>query len=83
MRGDVVRETVVETDFEIPSQPKPRDAWAVRTSEVSNGEGVMPSTAVEVFRRGEHGLEPAAPTFEISACTGRSSRFARATESLP
>ena len=59
-RGFVIRETVVETDFEIPSLPKPRDAWAVRTSEISNGEGVMASTAVEVCRRGAHGLEPAA-----------------------
>lgn len=58
--GFVVREVEVETDFEIPSRPKPRDAWAVRTTEVRGREGVWPSTAVEVCRRGEHGLEPAA-----------------------
>ncbi len=59
-QGFVIRESIVETDFEVPSLPKPRDEWAVRTSEVSNGPGVWASTKVEVCRRGDDGLEPVA-----------------------
>jgi len=59
-KGFVIREVTVDTDFEIPPLPKPRDAWVVRTTSVSNGPGKWPSTAVEVLRRGQVGLELAA-----------------------
>ncbi len=50
-RGFVVREHAVTTDFEIPSQPKPRDRYFVKTSAVKNRPGTWDSTRVEVFRR--------------------------------
>lgn len=50
-RGFVVREVAVETDFEIPSRPKARDRYFVKTTPRFNGPGVMPSAVVEVFRR--------------------------------
>jgi len=50
-RGFVVREHAVTTDFEIPSRPKPRDRYFVKTSAVKNRPGTWDSTRVEVFRR--------------------------------
>ena len=50
-QGFVIREYPVETDFEIPSRPKPRDRYVVKTSEKPNAPGVWSSTAVQVFRR--------------------------------
>lgn len=50
-RGFVVRETVVDVDFEIPSLPKPRDKYVVKDSPKPNQPGTWDSTIVEVFRR--------------------------------
>ncbi len=57
-RGFVVRENVVDTDFEIPSCPKPRDKYAVTALPKPNQSG-WDSTIVEVFRRSSdsHNLE--------------------------
>src|SRR5438270_4332158 len=54
-RGFVIREAVVETDFEIPAEPKPRDKYAVKASRKPNTPGTWDSTVVEVFRRGPGG----------------------------
>ena len=50
-KGFVIRESVVETDFEIPSQPKPRDKYAIKASPRANQPGTWDTTIVEVFRR--------------------------------
>ncbi|WP_020475665.1 hypothetical protein [Zavarzinella formosa] len=50
-RGFVIREAAVETDFEIPPLPKPRDKFAVRGTTKANQPGAWDSTIVEVFRR--------------------------------
>lgn len=50
-KGFVVRTVVVETDFELPSLPKPRDAYAVKVTTRANAPGTWDSSAVEVFRR--------------------------------
>ncbi len=50
-RGFVVREAAIDTDFEIPSRPKPRDKYAIRGSRKANRPGTWDSTTVEVFRR--------------------------------
>ena len=50
-KGFVVRPVVVDTDFEVPSLPKPRDAYAVRITQRPNAPGTWDSSAVEVFRR--------------------------------
>ena len=50
-RGFVIREAVVDTDFEIPSLPKPRDKYVVKGSPEPNRPGTWDSTVVEVFRR--------------------------------
>src|SRR5437868_15222004 len=50
-RGFVIREAVVETDFEVPPLPKPRDKYAVKDSRKPNQPGTWGSTVVEVFRR--------------------------------
>lgn len=57
-RGFVIRETVVQTDFEIPPRPKPRDHYFVRGTPKENRPGTWASTIVEVFRRAEDGHEP-------------------------
>src|SRR5215468_2142410 len=49
-KGFVVRPVVVETDFELPTLPKPRDAYAVKITK-RNAPGTWDSSAVEVFRR--------------------------------
>ncbi|MBL9087761.1 MAG: hypothetical protein JNM10_11535 [Planctomycetia bacterium] len=64
-RGFVVREIVVETDFEVPPRPKPRDRYVVRGTPKPNAPGRWDSTVVEVLRRvgDAGGLEPVA-TYE-------------------
>lgn len=52
-RGFVIREGTAETDFEIPSQPKPRDRFCVRTTAE---EGLIGRIQVEVLERTPHGL---------------------------
>ena len=49
-RGFVIREAVVETDFEVPPLPKPRDKYCINSRKV-NQPGTWDSTIVEVFRR--------------------------------
>lgn len=55
-RGFEIREAVVEVDFEVPTLPKPRDSWVLRTTPISHALG-WASTRVEVCRRGKQGLE--------------------------
>ena len=50
-RGFVIREAVVDTNFEVPLQPKPRDKYTIRASRKANQPGTWDSTVVEVFRR--------------------------------
>src|SRR2546427_11187888 len=50
-KGFVIREGVVETDFEVLSLPKPRDKYVVKVSAKPNRPGTWNSTLVEVFRR--------------------------------
>jgi hypothetical protein len=50
-RGFVIRETIVDVDFEIPSCPKPRDKYCIKGSQKPNRPGTWDSTIVEVFRR--------------------------------
>jgi hypothetical protein len=57
-RGFVIREAVVETDFEVPSLPKPRDKYAVKCSRKANQPGTWDSTIVEVFRRADTPNDP-------------------------
>lgn len=56
-KGFVVREAIVDTDFETPDLPKPRDKFAVRCTSKKNAPGTWDSTVVEVCRRSFHGLE--------------------------
>lgn len=57
--GFVIREAVVETDFEIPPLPKPRDRYFVRGTPKPNRPGTWDSTVVEILRReGVGRLEP-------------------------
>lgn len=51
-KGFAIRERVVDTDFEIPSRPKPRDKYVVKTLPKTNRPGTWDSTIVEVYRRG-------------------------------
>ena len=57
-RGFVVRETVVQTDFEIPTRLKPRDRYFVQGMAKENRPGTWASTIVEVFRHSDDGSEP-------------------------
>lgn len=50
-RGFEICETVVETEFEIPSLPKPRDKYFIKGTVKPNRPGTWDSTIVEVFRR--------------------------------
>jgi hypothetical protein len=56
-RGFVIREAVVDTDFELPSLPKPRERYLVRASPRPNPRG-WDSTRVEVLRRSGGTGEP-------------------------
>jgi hypothetical protein len=49
-KGFVVREATVETGFEIPAQPKPRDKYAIRVTETSP-PGAWRTIRVDVLRR--------------------------------
>jgi hypothetical protein len=49
-KGLVVREAAVETDFEIPSQPKPRDKYAVKVTRTSP-PGTWTTIRVDILRR--------------------------------
>ena len=57
-RGFAIRETLVQTDFEIPPRSKPRDRYFVRGTRKENRPGTWPSTVVEVFRRASARGEP-------------------------
>jgi hypothetical protein len=50
-QGFVVREAVVDTDFEIPDRPKPRDRYCIGAVPLVADPGQWPSTRIEVFRR--------------------------------
>jgi hypothetical protein len=56
-QGFIVRDAVVETDFEILPRPKPRDRYFVRATTKENQPGTWASTIVEVFRRAADGGE--------------------------
>lgn len=49
--GFIIREVTVDIDFEIPSQPSPRDKYFI-TGTPKGSPGTWPSTLVEVFERG-------------------------------
>ncbi len=57
-RGFVVRETVVQTDFEFPPRPKPRDRYFVRATRKEYQPGAWAGSVVAVFRRAESGGTP-------------------------
>ena len=48
----VIRTVAVETDFEPPPRPKPRDRYIIQTELKPNEPGTWPSTIVRVFERG-------------------------------
>jgi hypothetical protein len=50
-KGFVIRTATVETDFEPPPRPKPRDRYFIETALKSNEPGTWPSTIVRVFER--------------------------------
>lgn len=50
--GFVVREAAVETDFQIPELPKPRDKYVAIGTAKQNRPGTWDSTIVRIFRRG-------------------------------
>jgi hypothetical protein len=50
----VIREVVVDTDFEIPPLPKPRDQYMIRATPTNPPE-TWPTTLVEVYRRHDNG----------------------------
>ena len=56
--GFVIREAIVQTDFEIPSHPKPRDRYFVRGTQKESNPGGWATTTVEVFRRASIGNKP-------------------------
>src|SRR5258707_1142727 len=45
-RGFTIRTAVVETDFEIPELPKPRDRYAVKVAKVEHGERAWDTSRV-------------------------------------
>jgi hypothetical protein len=49
-KGFAIREKIVDTDFEIPSCPKPRDKYVIKAV-ANNPPGTWPLTTVEVYRR--------------------------------
>jgi hypothetical protein len=48
--GFIIREVVVETDFEVPTRPAPRDKYFVKLT-AKTRPGILNSTLVDVFRR--------------------------------
>lgn len=57
-RGFVIREVTVETDFEIPPRPKPRDRYFARETTVESPPGTWSTCRVDVFERTRGGLAP-------------------------
>jgi len=57
-QGFVIRTATVETDFEFPSLPKPRDKYVVSVTAKPNAPGEWPSALVQVSRRADGVLEP-------------------------
>ncbi|WP_395752704.1 hypothetical protein [Prosthecobacter sp.] len=55
--GFAIREVVVDVDFQIPDQPKPRDKYVVSASLKPNRPGTWDSTLVRVFKRRPHETE--------------------------
>jgi hypothetical protein len=49
-RGFIIREVAVDTDFEIPTRPAPRDKYFVKRTATTR-PGTWHSTLVDVFRR--------------------------------
>lgn len=58
-KGFVIREVVVETDFVMPSKPKPRDRYVVRVAPIDNGPCAWKSSRMEVFERTADGVAAA------------------------
>lgn len=56
-KGFVIREAVVNTDFEVPPRPTPREKYFVVATAKANRPGTWDSTHVEVFRRGDAEVE--------------------------
>jgi len=54
-KGFVVRDAIVETDYQIPPLPKPRDKYVVKGVAKPNRPGTWDSTVVQVFRRVQSG----------------------------
>lgn len=50
-KGFSIREKIIDTDFEIPSFPKPRDKYVIKTIPKANRPGTWNSIIVEVYRR--------------------------------
>ncbi|MCC6747482.1 MAG: hypothetical protein IT371_07480 [Deltaproteobacteria bacterium] len=50
-RGFVIREASVDTEFELPSRPRPRDVFAVKVAGRPGPPGCWNTSLVEVFRR--------------------------------
>lgn len=51
-RGFVIREATVETDFELPSRPTPREKYVAIGTDKPNAPGTWPSTLMRIYRRG-------------------------------
>lgn len=51
-RGFVIRKSIVDTDFQIPELPKPRDKYFAKGAPKANRPGTWDSTIVQVHRRG-------------------------------
>lgn len=58
--GFAIRETIVDTNFEIPSLPKPRDKWAAQAIASTGAPDQWPTVEVTIFRREAGGLTPIA-----------------------
>ena len=50
-KGLTIREEIVDTDFEIPPLPKPRDTYVIKAESKANKPGTWESSIVEVHRR--------------------------------
>jgi hypothetical protein len=56
-KGFVIRTAVVDTDFEIPELPKPRDKYVAVGTAKPNAPGTWHSTTVRVYRRKQDSTE--------------------------
>ena len=54
-QGFAIRDAIVETDFQVPSLPKPRDKYLVKGVPKPNQPGTWDSTVVQVLRRIQNG----------------------------